>query len=455
MAPHPPRRGAEGARRDPGHDGADPRPGVCGREPAGPQPRQARHPRLPGRHQRAGLRGLWRLRRQEQLPVGATGRPTFGRKTRIDQTSCNFDFSCMEGDCPAFATVSTDAGAAQKRHRAHRARSTRCRRPPRADADRRPAIHRAPLRHRWHRGRHRQPDPRHGRDARRPHRARPRPDRPVAEGRTGHQRHPHHRSGTRRRTTPACRVSTPCWRSTCWPPPATRTAAAPRLIAPSSSPHPRRPTGEMVSHPTTPFPASTSLRERLDRGVAERANRYFDAANITNGLFGGTTTINIFMLGVAAQIGAVPVPTVPRAGDRAQRRRRRTQHRGVPLGTPAGRRRRRRREGRRARRPAAGDARRDDRTLRRRPRRLPVTSLRRSLPRHVDAFRRRADRRSQLDRAHRRGRPQPPQADGVQGRVRGGQVAAPDESRAATRRSVASARRSPTACTRRCCGRWV
>ncbi|WP_459645095.1 indolepyruvate ferredoxin oxidoreductase family protein [Kineococcus sp. NUM-3379] len=38
-----------------------------------------------------------------------------GRKTRIDQSSCNTDYSCLEGDCPSFVTVRLEPGRAAER----------------------------------------------------------------------------------------------------------------------------------------------------------------------------------------------------------------------------------------------------------------------------------------------------------------------------------------------------
>ena len=103
----------------------------------------------------------------------------FGRKTVVDQASCNVDASCLKGDCPAFITVKL--GTAKKAKRVSPDGGT-LPEPKLRGSERRRHSH---ARHRWHGRRHGQPGTcRRGADRRR-RRENGRPDRFVAEGRSG------------------------------------------------------------------------------------------------------------------------------------------------------------------------------------------------------------------------------------------------------------------------------
>jgi indolepyruvate ferredoxin oxidoreductase len=67
------------------------------------------------------------------------------------------------------------------------------------------------------------------------------------------------------------------------------------------------PTGAMVTQPTTPYPELGLLTGRLGEVSRSEANRFPNAAAITSGLFGDALTANMFLLGVAVQAGAIPV----------------------------------------------------------------------------------------------------------------------------------------------------
>ena len=69
------------------------------------------------------------------------------------------------------------------------------------------------------------------------------------------------------------------------------------------------PTGQMVTHPDIAPPDGAALAERVGQVSRAAENRFLDAAGLADGLLGSTTTANILLLGAAVQAGAIPVPT--------------------------------------------------------------------------------------------------------------------------------------------------
>ncbi|MEO6570658.1 MAG: indolepyruvate ferredoxin oxidoreductase family protein, partial [Ilumatobacteraceae bacterium] len=232
----------------------------------------------------------------------------YGRKTAIHQTSCNFDFSCLQGDCPAFATVSVDDGAAVTA-------TTRRTPPDPAELPAPTAIvdvddftvrlsgiggtgvitvsqiigtaalfdglnvrgldqtglsqKAGPVSSDVRVSRHEVPATNHadttGLDAL------------LAFDMLAGASDKHRSGGRAGKTVVVGSVDVV-------------------------------PTGSMVVDPNhTSYPEQDALRRRLDEVSRPDANRYVDASAIARGLFGSTTSANILVLGIAVQLGAIPI----------------------------------------------------------------------------------------------------------------------------------------------------
>ncbi len=230
----------------------------------------------------------------------------YGRKTRIHQTSCNFDFSCLDGDCPSFATVTVDPGA-RPAARAHPTPPTDLPTPAEALVD--PAEFTVRL---------------------------------NGIGGTGvvtvsqiigtaamlaglHVRGLD-QTGLSQKAGPVVsdlRIGVATAGSNHANSSGVDTILAFDLLVGASDANlvgvradrtvvvastDAVPTGQMVTHPDVAPPPSATLLDRLGEVSRADDNRYLDAAALARGLLGSTTGANIVLLGAAVQHGALPVP---------------------------------------------------------------------------------------------------------------------------------------------------
>ena len=367
----------------------------------------------------------------------------FGRKTTIDQSSCNKDFSCLAGDCPAFVEV-RPAGTRSRRRTAA----------PLGAADL-PA-----------------PAARFDVDAA-PHTTRitgvggtgivtVSQILAAAAGFAGREVRTLDQIGLAQKggavvsdvkisasPLPAaskaaageCDLYLGCDLLVAADPKNLTAADAARTVAVVSTT--KVPTGRMVTDPGSAFPDVDAIAGQIRRAAGGRDPILLDARRLAVTLLGTDQFANMLLVGAAYQAGALPLPA--EAIEQAvglERSRGRRQPAGVPP-RPAGGRRpgrfcrgRGRPDGqargpsRRRGRGAAGGAGRGARGLGagpagprpdRRPGRLPEPALCRRLRRARPArLPGRARRRPGQHRAVRTGRALPVQAHGLQGRVRGG-----------------------------------
>ncbi len=68
------------------------------------------------------------------------------------------------------------------------------------------------------------------------------------------------------------------------------------------------PTGQMVTHPDLAMPETQALLDRVESVSRSGDNHYLDAGDLAARLLGTTTTANVLLLGAAVQSGALPIP---------------------------------------------------------------------------------------------------------------------------------------------------
>jgi indolepyruvate ferredoxin oxidoreductase len=240
----------------------------------------------------------------------------FGRKTRIDQSTCNLDLSCTTGDCPSFATVTPAkrrVGRAARLFGGPRSGSTR--RPPTPSSLPKPEVI----------------VPRDGLTIRMPgiggtgvvtvsqilgtaamlegfevrgldqtglsQKAGPVvSDLVLSRSALG---------GSNKATTGGVDVMLAFDLLGAASPAQLKGASPDRTIVIGSAS--RTPTGRMVLHPSTEYPAGDDLQSRLDTASRAALNRYAPATELASGLFGDSATANVLLLGVALQSGVLPI----------------------------------------------------------------------------------------------------------------------------------------------------
>lgn len=262
----------------------------------------------------------------------------FGRKTRIHQSSCNKDYSCLQGDCPSFLTVvPRRSRVASGRFGSHRPWGRRRSSGGDAGAD-------AAARARREGGGRRRPEL----DA--AELADPTPLVPVDDftvrlpgiGGTGVVTVSQilgtaamldgryvwglDQTGLSQKAGPVVsdlRISRAPLEGTnkvtaggvdaylvldllVGLAPANLAGASPERTVAVASTSPT-PTGHMVVDTHAAYPSTAAMRAELDAATRADRNVYLDAAEVAEGLFGDTTTANTLVVGVAYQLGLLPL----------------------------------------------------------------------------------------------------------------------------------------------------